>query len=165
MVEARPKHLSGIDDYCNRLKAEFVEARPILFSGPDPWAELDEPPPHFRDEALATVYLDGEKIRWVVMQLGARQDAWSETVQYFYGPDGNLVKRERYLDEPLPTPRLKKPFITATGSCCEKTPNIAPLPAAAKTIRCLKITMRLNICRPANYRSRRPTEYPGSCPG
>ena len=119
-AEGRPKQLTGIDDYCNRLKTEFVEARPILFSGPDPWTELDEPPPHFRDEALATVYLDGEKIRWVVMQLGTRQDAWSETVQYFYGTDGNLVKRERYLDEPASNTALEETLYYHDGELLRK---------------------------------------------
>jgi hypothetical protein len=37
MAQGRPKQLSSIDDYCHRLKAEFIEATPILFSGPDPW--------------------------------------------------------------------------------------------------------------------------------
>lgn len=112
--------MAAIEDYCGGLKAEFIEATPVLFSGPDPWAEVDESPPHFRDEALAIVYLDGENIRWVIMQLGTRQDAWTETVQYFYSAGGNLVKRERHLDEPTSNTALQEVLYYQDGSLLRK---------------------------------------------
>ena len=119
-AQGRSKKLTAIDAYCNGLKTEFIEATPVLFSGPDPWAEVDEPPPHFRDEALAIVYFDGEKIRWVVMQLGAREDAWTENVQYFYGPDGNLVKRERHLEDPPSNTALREDLYYEDGNLIRK---------------------------------------------
>jgi hypothetical protein len=61
------------------------------------------------------VYLDGEKIRWVIMQLGALQDTWTETVQYFYGTDGNLVKRERSLEDAASNTALQEGLYYQSG--------------------------------------------------
>jgi hypothetical protein len=95
----RPKKLAAIDLYCERLKTEFLESAPVLFVGPDPWTELEKRPDSIADDVLASVYAEGLKIRWVVLQIAGPNRQWSETVSYFFDKNDLLVKRERYLDQ------------------------------------------------------------------
>ncbi|MBV8906490.1 MAG: hypothetical protein JOZ22_22860 [Acidobacteriia bacterium] len=70
---------------------------PFVFSGPDPWVEMDEVPAAMPDEALAFVYTAGEEIRWVFLRIVDSENGWSEDVNYFFRTDGTIAKRMREL--------------------------------------------------------------------
>lgn len=89
--------ISAIDAYCNQLRSDFANTPPYVFSGPDPWVELDEVPAAMPDEGLAFIYTAGSDIRWVFLRITDRNNAWSEDIDYFYREDGTLAKRERHL--------------------------------------------------------------------
>jgi hypothetical protein len=89
---------SAIDSFCQQLKDEFQEASPYFFSGPNPWLQLEQLPAEFSDTALALVYMDGGKIRWVVLNLS--EQGWYERVDYYFEEDGKVAKRERHFEEP-----------------------------------------------------------------
>jgi hypothetical protein len=91
-----------IDVYCQQLRQQFKDVPPYYFSGPDPWAELPELPLDFEDAAVATVYMDGTRIQWVVLELqgggGTGANGWYEKVDYYFDLEGKIVKRERHLE-------------------------------------------------------------------
>jgi hypothetical protein len=88
---------AAIDSYCQQLKDEFREVSPYFFSGPNPWRQLAQWPAEFSDTALALVYTDGGKVRWVEMHLS--EEGWYERVDYYFAEDGIVVKRERHFEE------------------------------------------------------------------
>src|ERR1700761_2442210 len=92
-----PSKTSLIDEYCNRLRTDFATTSAFVFSGPDPWVQLDDVPASMPDEGLAFVYTTGADIRWVFLRITDRDNGWSEDIDYFYGADGTLAKRERHL--------------------------------------------------------------------
>ncbi len=85
----------AIDGYCAHLQQAFGAATPFMFSGPDPWTEMDEVPAAMPAEALAYVYAAGGEIRWVFLRIVDEEQGWSEDVNYFYDQHGDLVKRVR----------------------------------------------------------------------
>ncbi len=99
-AEARSKKLVGIDEYCRKARTQFVETTPALFGGPNPWIALDNVPSRLLEGMLAYVYTEGLQTRWVVLLIEGPNHRWSETVNYFFGSDNRLVKRERYLEQP-----------------------------------------------------------------
>jgi hypothetical protein len=92
---AGPSKIRAIDAYCGQLRADFASTAPYVFSGPDPWVQLDEVPAAMPDEGLAFVYTSGADIRWVFFRITDRDNQWSEDIDYFYR--GTLAKRERHL--------------------------------------------------------------------
>ncbi len=90
---------AAIDDFCQATRAEFVEATPQFFSGPDPWVQLDRLPAAFADAAVATVYYEGHQVKWVVLSMQGPDNVWYETTHYFFDAKGLVEKRERHLDE------------------------------------------------------------------
>jgi len=105
---ARPSKTSAIDDFCLAIRNEFVEAVPQYFSGPDPWVQLDRLPNSFADVAVATVYYEGARIKWVVLEMEGPGNAWFETTHYFFDEDGRIKKRERHLDQYLSHIRIRE---------------------------------------------------------
>ncbi len=95
---AKPKKTAIIDAYCAQLRDEFREMRPLAFSGPDPWVEIDDIGATLSDDALAYVYAEGPAIRWVVLMMNGPKQSWTQTVNYYFREDGTLVKRERLLE-------------------------------------------------------------------
>lgn len=94
---ARPRELAAIDQYCSDIRTELSASTPFIFSGPDPWTELDDIPAEMPDEALAYVYTQGPSIRWVYLRLVDEQAGWQEDIHYFFHEDGNVAKRVRRL--------------------------------------------------------------------
>jgi hypothetical protein len=88
---------SAIDAYCNRLRADFASSSPFVFSGPDPWIQMDEVPASMPDTALAFIYAAGADVRWVFVRITDPDNGWSEDIDYFYRDDGSLAKRVRHL--------------------------------------------------------------------
>jgi hypothetical protein len=98
-AQGRSKKQAAIDEYCKRLRVEFVEAQPAVFAGPNPWVQQEGPPGRVLEGMLALVYAEGSQTRWVVLLIQGPHHEWFQTVNYFYGTDNRLVKRERYLDQ------------------------------------------------------------------
>jgi hypothetical protein len=91
------KQIKAIQNYCNELDSEFAGASPDVFSGPDPWTELEEVPASMQDQALALVYSEGKQPRWVFLRIkGPEEDAWWEDINYYFRADGTIAKRERH---------------------------------------------------------------------
>jgi hypothetical protein len=63
---------------------------------------LPELPLEFEDAAVATVYLEGTRIQWVVLELqgggGTEANGWYERVDYYFDVEGRVVKRQRHLE-------------------------------------------------------------------
>ena len=97
LCSAHAKKLATIDMYCEQLKDEFRETVPVVFSGPDPWTQIEEVDAKASDTVLAYIYADGPAIRWVVLALAEPKGNWRETVNYFFRNDGRIAKRERFL--------------------------------------------------------------------
>lgn len=96
------KQIKAIQNYCGEIGAEFSGASPQVFSGPDPWTELDEVPAGMVDQALALVYAEGFEPKWVFLRIaGSEKDGWSEDIDYYFRDDGSIAKRERYLQIPV----------------------------------------------------------------
>lgn len=95
----RSKRIKAIQSYCDDVQTEFTGSPPAVFSGPDPWTELDEVPSTMEDPALALVYSEGFAApRWVFLRIaGEDKDRWSEDINYYFRADGSLVMRERHL--------------------------------------------------------------------
>lgn len=94
---SRSRKVDAIDLYCQRLQSSFVNATPFVFSGPDPWTEMDELPARMPDEAVAYVYATGPDIRWVFIRIVDEDEDWAEDINYFYRDDGTLIKRTRQI--------------------------------------------------------------------
>ena len=92
------KQIKAIQNYCGEIGIEFSGASPAVFSGPDPWMELDEVPAGMVDQALALVYAEGFAPKWVFLRIaGPEKDGWSEDIDYYFRDDGSIAKRERHL--------------------------------------------------------------------
>ncbi len=92
------KQIKAIQNYCGEIGAEFSGASPEVFSGPDPWTELDDVPANMGDQALALVYSEGFKPKWVFLRIaGPEKEKWSEDIDYYFRDDGTIAKRERHL--------------------------------------------------------------------
>ena len=76
-----------------------MESTPRYFSGPDPWVELNTLPDEFPDAAIASVYSEGFRVAWVVLDMSGPAQAWYETTQYFFDRSGLIRKRERRLEQ------------------------------------------------------------------
>jgi hypothetical protein len=75
----------------------FASTSPFVFSGPEPWMQMDEVPASMPGDALAFVYTAGGDIRWVFVRINDEDNGWSEDIDYFYRDDGSLAKRVRHL--------------------------------------------------------------------
>ncbi len=78
---------------------------------------------------LALVYAEGAQTRWVVLLIQGPHHAWSQTVNYFYGTDNRLVKRERYLDHVPANTALEERLYYEHGHMFSKTSRHHPLKA------------------------------------
>ncbi len=96
-ASARSSKTAAIDLYCNQLRAGFASATPFVFSGPDPWVQLDDVPASMPGDGLAFLYAAGPDIRWVFLRIADSENGWSEDIDYFFRADGTLAKRERHL--------------------------------------------------------------------
>lgn len=114
-AEARPKPAALIDAECRELEASFQNQTPLLFSGPDPWVELDDVPSRMPDLAVAYVYSHGAEIRWVFLRIVEEDQGWAEDVNYFYRVDGSIEKRVRTLQSAVSNILLEETSYYAHG--------------------------------------------------
>ena len=98
---------AAIDLYCSQVKQTFSGADPYVFTGPEPWVQIDEVPASMPDDALAYVYTAGADIRWVFVRIVDRDSGWSEDIDYFFREDGSLAKRERHVQSAASNIRLE----------------------------------------------------------
>lgn len=96
-LNAGQSKIRSIDAYSEQLRSDFASMPPYVFSGPDPWVQLDDVPAAMPDEGLAFVYTAGTDIRWVFLRITDTNKQWSEDIDYFFRSDGTLAKRERHL--------------------------------------------------------------------
>lgn len=94
---ARSHPVLDIDRYCSVVRNELSGTTPFIFSGPEPWTELDEAPGEMPDEALAYVYTQGPAVRWVFVRWVDEEGGWQEDIQYYFRVDGTIAKRVRRL--------------------------------------------------------------------
>ncbi|HEX4807436.1 MAG TPA: hypothetical protein VH325_00810 [Bryobacteraceae bacterium] len=95
---ARSKKISEIEQTCQDIVAEFPNGPSRIFAGPDPWFEVDTPPPNaLRNGSWAYVYAEGPSIRWLFVREVGPENAWLQDINYFYRQDGTLAKRQRSL--------------------------------------------------------------------
>ncbi len=128
-AQGRPKKEAAIDQYCERLRLEFVEAQPDVFGGPNPWVQLERPPERVREGMLAFVYSEGWQTRWVELLIEGPHHEWFQTVHYFYGADNRLVKRERYLEQVPANTALEEVLYYEDGAVFRKSSHHHPLKA------------------------------------
>ena len=128
-AQGRPNKQAAIDHYCQRLRAEFVEAQPGVFRGPNPWVQLETPPGRVREGTLALVYAEGSQARWVQLLIQGPHHEWFQTVNYFYGSDNRLVKRERYLEQVPANIALQEILYYQDGAVFRKISHHRPLKA------------------------------------
>jgi len=93
----RSKHINDIEQICRDIIAEFPNGPTLVFSGPDPWSEIDTPPLEMTEGAWAYVYAEGAGIRWLFLRQVGPGESWLEDTNYFYRQDGTLAKRQRTL--------------------------------------------------------------------
>jgi hypothetical protein len=98
LATAKNKKIEEIDAYCSGIESKLRSTAPYVLTGPDPWVLLDAAPAEMEDSALAFVYAEGPRIRWVFIRLAAESGQWLEDVNYYYDPAGSLVRRTRHLD-------------------------------------------------------------------
>ncbi len=91
------KKIAEIEAYCKQVQAVSAFVVPFVFSGPDPWVELDEVPAAMPDQQLAFVYTSGWQVRWVFLRAVSTDEGWSEDVDYFFRDDGRIAKRVRHV--------------------------------------------------------------------
>jgi hypothetical protein len=92
------KRMAEIDRYCALLRQGTALSSPFVFSGPDPWTQLDEVPAQMPDEALALVYTVGPDVRWIFLRIVDANQGWAEDVNYYFQQDGTIVKRVREVE-------------------------------------------------------------------
>jgi hypothetical protein len=95
---ARSRALNDIDTYCKLVLNETSGVTPFVFSGPDPWTELDDAPSGMRDQALAYVYTQGPAVRWVFLRIVDADEGWAEDIRYYFREDGSIAKRVRKVE-------------------------------------------------------------------
>jgi hypothetical protein len=99
-AHAHNSKTTAVDELCSAIRHEFVEAEPRYFSGPNPWVGLNKLPDEYPDAALATVYSEGSRVVWVILQMAGPGNAWFETTNYFFDGTGLVRKRERHFEQP-----------------------------------------------------------------
>ena len=119
---AKSKRIDDIDQYCIRVQTETSGSPPLVFSGPEPWIELDEPPAAYdEDEAMALVYTSGPAVRWVLLRISNTDERWAEDVAYYFRDDGTITKRERYVQAPDANIELDAVTYYAHGNVIKET--------------------------------------------
>lgn len=127
LANANSEKTAAIDDFCVTIRNEFVESAPRYFSGPDPWVQLDRLPDSFADVAVATVYTEGSRVRWVVLEMAGPQDGWFETTHYFFDQQGLVKKRERLLEQNSANVRVEESMYFQKGKIIKTSYRHSPL--------------------------------------
>ncbi len=127
-LSAAPSKTVTIDNLCRDIRKEFVEAEPHYFAGPDPWTQLDKPPDSDADGVIATVYQEGARIRWVVLEMADPDNAWSQTTHYFFDENGFIQKRERRLSDYNSHIQVNEDRYFVNGKEMKTNYRSAPLP-------------------------------------
>jgi hypothetical protein len=96
----KSKLIDDIDQYCIRVQTETSGSPPLVFSGPEPWVELDEAPAYDDDDVIALVYTSGPAVRWVLLRIANVDERWAEDVAYYFRDDGTIAKRQRHVQAP-----------------------------------------------------------------
>lgn len=123
-------HLSkaaAIDGFCLAVRRAFVETQPRYFSGPNPWVELDTLPDEYPDAAIASVYSEGSRVAWVVLEMAGPGDAWFETTNYFFDDTGAIRKRERHFEQPDANVRIQEDTYFEKGKVMKTRYHHSPL--------------------------------------
>lgn len=127
LAHGRPKKQSAIDEYCQDLRRELVEAQPAIYAGPNPWVAIDSSPGQVFDAQLAYVYSQGSRTRLVVLLMRGPHHDWFQTVNYFFDADGLLLKRERYLEHGPSNTALEESLYYEHGKMFSRTGKDHPL--------------------------------------
>jgi hypothetical protein len=98
LLTGRSKQIQAIDSDCDSLHELFQEARPLRFSGPSPWMELEREQRADPGYAVALVYAAGPRVRWVLLQLADDGERWTENVDYCFADDGTIARRTRQVN-------------------------------------------------------------------
>lgn len=96
----KSRTIQAIDAYCNALDDSLAAATPFFFSGPAPWAELDDFPEGVPDPAFAYVYTVGPDVRKVLLRVAGPEEDWLEDITYFFLGDGSLARLNRRFRQP-----------------------------------------------------------------
>ena len=126
-AQGRPNHIQRIDAECAVIRAEFVASLPRYFSGPEPWVQLDRLPDAFADAAIASVYSEGPRLRWLVLDMAGPNNGWFERTSYFFDEAGFVEKRERLLEEDSSNTRVQESTYFEKGRIIKTTYHHAPL--------------------------------------
>lgn len=97
LLAAGHSRTADIDAYCMEVQTQFASASPYVFSGPDPWVQLEDVPTDMPDDGLAFVYAQGLSVRWVFVRMVNADAGWTEDIDYFFQEDGRIAKRIRHL--------------------------------------------------------------------
>jgi hypothetical protein len=128
----RSGKIQGIDALCQATRQEFVEGMPRYFSGPDPWLEGERWPASLASGALAGVYAEGARVRWVVLQISGPGHVWSETTDYFFDEAGVILKRERRLEHIPANVRVEESTYFQRGKVIRTRYRHTPLQPATR---------------------------------
>ncbi len=126
-ARGHPSKTQAIDDFCAAIRHEFVEAAPHYFSGPNPWVELLALPDEYADAALASVYSEGSRVAWVVLEMAGPGNAWFETTDYFFDEAGLIRKRERLFEQPDANVLIKEATYFNKGKVLKTSYHHSPL--------------------------------------
>ena len=126
-AQARPKPAALIDTECLQLEGSFQNQTPLVFSGPDPWVELDDIPARMPDLAVAYVYSHGAEIRWVFLRIVEEDQGWAEDVNYYYRANGTIEKRVRTLQSAVSNILLEQTSYYADGQILKDKTKKHPL--------------------------------------
>jgi hypothetical protein len=107
-AQGHPNRSRQIDQDSLAIRAEFLEALPHYFSGPEPWVQLDRLPDAFADAALVSIYSEGPRLRWLILEMAGPNNGWYETTSYFFDEAGHVEKRERQLEENTANVRVEE---------------------------------------------------------
>lgn len=124
---ARPDRIAAINGICQSIRHEFAESEPRYFSGPNPWVQLDKQPVAFSDLALASVFSEGTRVRWVRLQLSDPDRDWFETTNYFFDEAGLIQKRERHYEQVAANIKIDEATFFAQGKRIKDSYHHSPL--------------------------------------
>ena len=127
--KSRSNNTRAIDDFCGAIRRQFRESAPRYFSGPNPWVESDDLPDDFTDAAIATVYHEGARVSWVVLEVAGNKGAWFETTQYFFDEAGLIRKRVRHFEAPSGNVQIDEDTYFEKGRAIKNRYHHAPLAA------------------------------------